>query len=695
MKHLVILMVSLISLAYAKDIVKAQASVVGGDVRYFASRETKSVPLTENTELNAGSRVVTGRDGSAEIALGDGSLLRIGPNTKIDLKTLSFAAGERRVNTKVSAGKLFASVKKLAQASFDEMVFETPSAVAAVRGTEFGMKVNDDGSSSLFVKNGSMLFGDQMVADGMIAQAATDGTITPPRTATAEETKDMTTVTEGTAAPKTNPSDGGSAAPSDGGSATPPKTDNGDPFKFNMGLGIDSVSINGENWTRIHALPEINVWKFGIALDVEVFISPNGSLSAKGWDFSNPQATVDTLLRKFYYIRFNKKENVVQGNEIFFGKFGTLTGVTIGEGLIMKNYANTLGYPINKQLGLEFALGNIGPIKLGMEGMVNNVSDIAGGGPIVGTRLFLSPLAPTKAPVIDRLQLGFSFVGDINQYASKTLKDGYSSTTAVTSGPAYVAFTNMTSNTNNPVLYVTTTLAVDAGISDFFGIGGADLVLPVGDNLKFYGQFAANIDARQSADGNEGQGWGITAPGMNLFFKPFFDMRLEYRIFQGYFRGQYFDYQYDYRRANFGPGGTVVTADSLLTPQNVNGVYGSVTVGLYLIDIIVSYEHLFSSGSLNDINFEARAVLNKDLLKGIPVIKDYLGEANAYYIKRHIESYQSFFTATANVIAGAKLGIKLGGNTMFVYEYQITYRYNDIGVLVPDTKMNIGAMTVF
>ncbi|MEK6794674.1 MAG: FecR family protein [Spirochaetota bacterium] len=693
MKHILILMASIVTLAYAKDGVKAQASVVGGDVRYYEARESKSQPLTERTELSAGSRIVTGRDGSAELTLSDGSLLRIGPNTKIDLKTLAFSAGERRVSTKVSAGKLFASIKKMTQSTFDEVIFETPTAVAAVRGTEFGMKVNDDGSSSLFVKNGSMLFGDQMVADGMIAQAASDGTVTPPRTATAEESKDMTTVTDATSAPKGTATDGGSATPpSDGGSA--PKKDDGDPLKFNMGLGIDSVSINGENWTRIHALPELNVWKFGIALDVEVFISPSGSLSAKGWDFSSTQAAVDTLLRKFYYIRFNKKENVVQGNELFFGKFGTLTGVTIGEGLIMNNYANTLGYPIDKQLGLEIALGNIGPMKFGMEGMVNNVADIAGGGPIVGTRLFFSPLAPTKAPLFDRMQIGLTFVGDINQYASKSLKDGFTVTTNIT-GPAYVDFTNTYHLTNNPVLSVTTTLAVDAGISDFFGIAGADLIIPIGDNLKIYGQYAANLDTRQSADGNEAQGWGLSAPGMHLFFKPFFSMRLEYRLFNGYFRGQYFDYQYDYRRANFGPGGVVVTADSLLSPQNVNGVYGTVTVGLYLIDVIVSYEHLFSSGSLNDINFEARAVLNKDLLKGIPVIKDYLGEANAYYIKRHILNYQSFFTATANVIAGAKLGIKLGGNTMFVYELQLTYRYNEAGLLIPDSKMNIGAMTVF
>lgn len=466
------------------------------------------------------------------------------------------------------------------------------------------------------------------------------------------------------------------------------------PFDFKLGLGIGSSVINGETWTRINLLPEIAVWKFGIAFDIEVFVSPQGSLSSRGWDFSGTQAVVDTLLRKFYYIRFNEKDNVVHGDEYFFGKFGVLTDVTIGEGLIMKGYANTLGYPVNKQLGFEVAVGNISDFKFGLEGMVNNIADLASGGPVVGTRLFFSPLGPTKTAVVEKLQIGFSFVGDVNQYSA--IREPFR-TTRVISDPYisnYLATNYGITNATNIIVPVVITVDPRAS-RDFFGIFGADIVQPLGDNVRLYVQAAVNYDPAQSLDGVNNWGWGVV-PGVNVFFKPIFDARVEFRRYNGYFEGSYFNYQYDTKRAAFDASGNVVTKDSLLAQHMVNGVYGSLDINLFILNVKANCDYLMpDGGGAGEANFEAHAGINKDIVKAIPVVKDYIGEAEAYYIKKHITKFFGAFDNNIDTIMGARAGIKLGGNTMFVYDYQLSFQYDQNGALQRNEKMSIGAVTVF
>ena len=196
------------------------------------------------------------------------------------------------------------------------------------------------------------------------------------------------------------------------------------PGGLQMGFGVSSVVMDGATWTRVNLLPTIPVWKFKFAFDVEVFIDDKGNFSQKSWDFSTFDAGFDTVQRKIYYISFSDKNEVVLGQDVFYARIGALDNITLGQGMLVNNYANTLTYPMDKKLGLDFALGNLFPIKLGVEGVFGNLADLAKGGGWFGVRAFASPFAPLNIPVVSAIQFGVSFAGDINQYSGLKDSDG-------------------------------------------------------------------------------------------------------------------------------------------------------------------------------------------------------------------------------------------------------------------------------
>lgn len=191
-----------------------------------------------------------------------------------------------------------------------------------------------------------------------------------------------------------------------------------------FGFGVESIQYQGETWTRVRLFPSFPVWKFRFALDLELYIDGEGNISSKGWDFSNRDAVLDSLARKIYYIQFNEKQNVTDGDDIFYGKVGSLDGVTLGSGIVMNSYRHTLEYPIEKKIGLDVVVGNVCAVDVGLEAMVSGFTDFARGGAVVGTRAFVSPLAPTGIPVIHNLEIGASFGADLNQYGGLKDSDG-------------------------------------------------------------------------------------------------------------------------------------------------------------------------------------------------------------------------------------------------------------------------------
>lgn len=84
--------------------------------------------------LAPGDKVLTGRDGRAAVAFRDGSQVSLGPGAAFAVRAETL----RETTLFLSAGKLWAAVAKNASRRFS---VRTPSAVAAVRGTEFSVEV--------------------------------------------------------------------------------------------------------------------------------------------------------------------------------------------------------------------------------------------------------------------------------------------------------------------------------------------------------------------------------------------------------------------------------------------------------------------------------------------------------------------------------------------------------------------------
>ncbi len=101
------------------------------------TRDKARLPAELDMALLPGDTVETGKDAQAEVTFDDSSTLDLDPETRFGISELArdSASGQRTVRTSLLSGELQARIAKLAQNSTFEI--ESPTSVAAVRGTEF------------------------------------------------------------------------------------------------------------------------------------------------------------------------------------------------------------------------------------------------------------------------------------------------------------------------------------------------------------------------------------------------------------------------------------------------------------------------------------------------------------------------------------------------------------------------------
>lgn len=109
-------------------------------------RSDGSRPAAPGMQVQAGDRIVTGRDGSVGITLRDNTLLSAGPNATLVLDKFAF-------DSTTHAGTIDASVKrgtvsvvsgKIAKQSPQAVRFRTPNSILGVRGTTFVIDAGDE-----------------------------------------------------------------------------------------------------------------------------------------------------------------------------------------------------------------------------------------------------------------------------------------------------------------------------------------------------------------------------------------------------------------------------------------------------------------------------------------------------------------------------------------------------------------------
>lgn len=132
------------------------------------SAEAKAVALAVGKSVKQGDTIETKDATKLELAMPDGSKLRLGSSTKVTLTEAHFAKGERKVSVSAWVGRVWAKVAKAVGGS-DTFEVETRNAVAGVRGTSFAVQAAADLSSVVRVyagtvgvrKSGGEAFGNQ------------------------------------------------------------------------------------------------------------------------------------------------------------------------------------------------------------------------------------------------------------------------------------------------------------------------------------------------------------------------------------------------------------------------------------------------------------------------------------------------------------------------------------------------------
>jgi hypothetical protein len=136
----------------------ARATSVSGNVRLISGIDGLKKPLTKDTLIRVGDEVLSSA-GAATITLADGSEVRLSPDSRLIFNRLTQYGKSGMIDTRLrlNRGEVHTRVKPVIEggARFE---IETPSAVAAVRGTAFSLQTGPEGTS-LQVTEGVVDFG--------------------------------------------------------------------------------------------------------------------------------------------------------------------------------------------------------------------------------------------------------------------------------------------------------------------------------------------------------------------------------------------------------------------------------------------------------------------------------------------------------------------------------------------------------
>jgi hypothetical protein len=122
---------------FAKEDLIAFFGKVKGDVTVTRANPGETEPAKAGMFLYSGDAVKTGDKSYTDIIFqDDGSRLKLDPNTTL---TLEATRSQKRLSKKLSlgAGKMFAKVSKQRGTDFE---VTTPTSVASVKGTDFGIE---------------------------------------------------------------------------------------------------------------------------------------------------------------------------------------------------------------------------------------------------------------------------------------------------------------------------------------------------------------------------------------------------------------------------------------------------------------------------------------------------------------------------------------------------------------------------
>ena len=397
-------------------------------------------------------------------------------------------------------------------------------------------------------------------------------------------------------------------------------------FSAGLNLGSDLLPNPDDptvisSWSKLGFQPDLAIGKFGVGLDLtlrfKIYPDPNTPIEiySPDWIPQGDTTIFDLYLPKIMYVRYG-----LRGVDPFYIKLGSIADFTLGNGLIVSNYANTRFLPDKRlfglQTGVDGALFNVPYI--GFEALTGNLAKFD----VVGGRVYLRPLAFLGSTIPGRLQVGATAVFD---------QDPYLYTAPGTASPIYVV--------------------------------GADVTAPIVTGSIF--SLTAFVEGAREMNNAMG---AITGIGGKLI--GFIDYGAQLRYLQEGFIPTYFDTNYDlYRSDRFNYVNATVPGDFNLGWQaslgfelfNANLVFGALLDGPFspvpsvASDNSAAYPHL-----------KGHVVLKEGMLAGLSFDAGY----EKYFIGRRSAFFSDLIDPTDAVI-GFSVNYQTGATVLtLAYAYR-------------------------
>ncbi|MGB4587301.1 MAG: hypothetical protein WBH66_09690, partial [Rectinemataceae bacterium] len=200
----------------------------------------------------------------------------------------------------------------------------------------------------------------------------------------------------------------------------------GSGFSAGIGLGSDLLpdpdnSTKLTSWSKLGFQPDVSFGKFGIGLDLmfRFQLYPEESSSpiriySPDWIPQGSQTLLDVYLPKIMYVRYG-----LRGIDPFYVKLGSISDFTLGNGLIVSDYANTRFLPDLRIFGLQVGIdGAIFKFPyVGFEALTGNLARLD----VIGGRVYVRPLSFLGNSLPGRLQVGVTATVDTNPFLYSTV----------------------------------------------------------------------------------------------------------------------------------------------------------------------------------------------------------------------------------------------------------------------------------
>ena len=399
-----------------------------------------------------------------------------------------------------------------------------------------------------------------------------------------------------------------------------------------LGFEIGSINVPGPNGTTLTYAqavfqPTFSVGKLKMALYLPIIYQgdmfntsdwyrPAGN---DEWSFGRDQTgfanqaadfTRDLLL-KIKYVEYGRQRDP------FFLKAGNLDDITIGHGLVMRNFANDADFPAVRHMGLNIGVDGPGG---GFEAMVNDIApDIVNGTlyppDIMGGRLYFRPIPGFRAA------LGVSAVVDLNPARDFVDPANPGATGPNAAGnPIFI----------NPGVDLDLPFVESDALGLIFFTDGA-LMIPYFRTVPTdpaYSGITTGFATKAFLDTSAKmpfKNWGAAAGFLGNLVIPDFTYRLQYQLYTGAFRPQFYDSAYEHNRGALVLSTLDYLTNSLATDQTYNmGIYGEAGLKLnklFALNVGYFWPWSFTNGTVTSDPSTDHFIASFEIEKGvIPIV---------------------------------------------------------------------------